>query len=324
MSRPLRSRTIAPMKARAGELPTSGDWVYEIKWDGMRIVAFIDEGGVRLQSANLRNVSVSFPELNGLGEVLEDFDAVVLDGEVVAFDENGHPSFGALQDRMHVTAPAEAARRAAANPVSFVVFDLLHLNGNDTMELPLSARRRLLEQVLEPGEHWRPTDVHTDDAAALLDVVTDAGLEGLIAKQAESRYLEGGRSSTWRKIKSRHRQEFVVGGWAEGREGRAGSIGSLLIGYYDGAELYSAGSVGSGLDGAALRDWTNRLTPIAREKSPFVGEPIATMGRTFRWVEPEYVIEVEFGEWTSDGNLRHPSYVGLRSDKDPGEVTRHP
>ena len=310
------------MKAVTGELPVSGDWSYEIKWDGMRIIAFVDGDGVRLQSTNLLDATASYPELVGLEDATAAFDSLILDGEIVAFAADGRPSFGRLQDRMHVKDPHEAGRRAADNPVSYVVFDLLHLNGNDTMALPLDDRRHLLEQVLEPGRHWRLTDVHLDGAQALLDVVTDQELEGLIAKQRASRYLEGKRSSAWRKVKPRLRQEFVVGGWTEGRDGRSGTIGSLLIGYYDGDALVPAGSVGSGLDARSLAEWHQLVRDHARPDSPFAGSPPPAMGRTFHWIDPIFVVEVAFGEWTSDGYLRHPSYLGRRVDKDANEVVR--
>ena len=311
------------MKAISGELPAGEGWSFEIKWDGMRVIAFIDEAGVRLQSANLLDATASFPELIGLADATDGLESVVLDGEVVAFADDGRPSFGRIQDRMHVKDPTEAQRRARANPVSYVVFDLLHINGTDTMRLPLTDRRRLLDQTLEPGLHWRLAEVHTEGAAELLAVVTEQRLEGLIAKQDASQYLEGKRSPSWRKIKPRRRQEFVVGGWTEGRDGRQGSIGSLLLGYHDAAgELRHAGSVGSGLDAESLVEWGRLVTESARAESPFAGPPPASLGRTFHWIDPIHVVEVAFGEWTADGNLRHPSYLGRRTDKDPREVVR--
>ncbi len=310
------------MKAVSGELPTGNDWTYELKWDGMRIIAFIDEAGVRLQSSNLLDATASFPELAGLADATEGLESVVLDGEVVAFDADGRPSFGRLQDRMHVKAPAEAARRAATNPVSFVIFDLLHLNGTDTMTLPVEDRRRLLEQVIDHGPHWRLTDVHEDDPAALLAIVSEQGLEGLIAKRARSQYQEGRRSSAWRKIKPRLRQEFVVGGWTEGRDGRAGSIGSLIVGFYDDDVLVPAGTVGSGLTAAEIATWQAIVDAEGRDDSPFSGPVPPSLGRRFHWIAPNHVVEVAFGEWTSDGFLRHPSYLGRRTDKDPRSVRR--
>jgi len=310
------------MKAASGELPSGGDWLYEIKWDGMRLVSFIDEDGLRLQTTNELNATASFPELGGLAEALDEMESVILDGEVVAFGDDGRPSFGRLQERMHIKDPAEAARRAKTTPVSYVIFDLLHLNGHDTMSLPLTDRRRLLEQLVESGEHWRLSEAHTEDPGHLLAVVTEQGLEGLIAKQPSSRYQPGKRPPTWRKIKPRNRQEFVVGGWAEGREGRAGSVGSLLLGHYVDGGLRHCGSVGSGLDAAGIRHWDELVREHAVDESPFDGPVPPTAGRRFHWIEPLFVVEVAFGEWTHDGHLRHPSYLGQRIDKDPTDVVR--
>lgn len=310
------------MKATTGELPVGGDWVYEIKWDGMRIVSFLDSDGLRLQTTNELNATPSFPELAGLVDLLDGFSSLILDGEVVALGADGHPSFGRLQERMHVRDHAEAERRARSTPASYVIFDVLHIDGSDTGDLPFRDRRRLLEQVVEPGAHWRLTDVHTGDGAELLAVITEQGLEGLIAKQALSRYVEGKRSSSWRKVKPRHRQEFVVGGWVEGKDGRAGSVGSLLIGYYVDGGLRHAGSVGSGLDAGGIRHWNELAKKYTTDESPFDGPVMPTAGRRFHWMEPRFVIEVAFGEWTHDGQLRHPSYLGRRIDKDPLVVVR--
>lgn len=323
MAGPLHGRTIKPMKAVSGELPVGDDWIYEIKWDGMRIVAFVDADGIRLQTANELNATASFPELGPLAGALDGFHSLILDGEIVAFDDDGRPSFGKLQERMHVKDPVEAARRAKSTPVSYVIFDVLHVDGNDTMSLPFRDRRRLLEQIVEDGPHWRLTDVHTDGATDLLAIVTDRGLEGLIAKRASSQYVEGKRPSTWRKVKPRLRQEFVVGGWAEGRNGRSGSVGSLLVGHHvaDGGLRY-CGSVGSGLTATSIAEWDALIAEHAVDESPFDGPIVPTAGRRFHWVEPRFVIEVAFGEWTHDGHLRHPSYLGRRFDKDPQHVVR--
>jgi bifunctional non-homologous end joining protein LigD len=310
------------MKAAGGELPVGNDWVYEIKWDGMRAIAFIDSDGVRLQTTNLLNATVSFPELQALADAAIGTDAVVLDGEIVAAADDGTPSFRRLQDRMHIKDPAEAARRAKVAPVSFIVFDLLHLNGHDTLGLPFEDRRRLLEQLVEPGPTWRLTQVHDADGPALLEAVSSRGLEGLMAKQRTSRYHEGRRSPAWRKVKPRHRQEFVVGGWAEGKQSRTGTVGSLLIGTFENGRLQHAGSVGSGLDASALAEWGDIVARDARDDSPFLGAVPPTAGRTFHWVEPNEVIEVAFAGWEPDGHVRHPSYLGRRIDKDPTDVRR--
>lgn len=242
-------RFIRPMKAAPGQLPkASDDWGYELKWDGMRVVAHLQfedgEPTVRLQTGNGNNATVSYPELAGLVKLLDGFESLILDGEVVAIDADGVPSFPLLQQRMHVSDPSEAHRRAVAVPVTFAVFDLLSVNGQDTMRLPLRDRRQLLERVVDDGPHWRLTTMHTGDPSALLDSVIERGLEGLVAKSLTSTYQEGKRPSTWVKVKPRHRQEFVVGGWSEGRDGNTGNLGSLLLGYMDGDDLIHCGSVG--------------------------------------------------------------------------------
>lgn len=311
------------MKAAPGEMPTSVDgWGYELKWDGMRILSFLDVDGLRLQTANLKNATASFPELDGLVEAFAGFDALVLDGEVVAIDDDGVPSFSRLQHRMHVADPHEARRRAADVPVSYAIFDVLHVNGHDTMGLPFEDRRQLLESIVESGVHWRLTDLHVGDPSGLLATVTERNLEGLVAKRLTSTYVEGKRPSTWRKIKPRRRQEFVVGGWTEGRDGLAGTVGSLLLGVMDDGKLRWVGSVGSGLNSTTRASWLERLAAVEATASPFSTRVPPTMGRSYRWSAPAFVVEVAFGEWTPDGHLRHPVYLGERTDKDPQTVVR--
>ncbi len=321
------TRIIQPMKAAPGELPAANsEWGYEIKWDGMRIVAHLDrtdgEPVLRLQTGNGNNASVSFPELAGLAELLDGFDSLILDGEVVAIDDSGVPSFALLQQRMHVVDATQAHRRAVAVPVTYAIFDLLSVNGQDTMALPLRDRRQLLEQIVTDGPHWRLTTMHLEDPAGLLDSVTERGLEGLMAKQLNSTYQEGKRPPSWVKIKPRHRQEFVVGGWSEGRDGNAGNLGSLLLGYMDGDELIHCGSVGSGLNDTTRREWLARVVDGELESSPFDNAVDKKSGRTFHWTAPKHVVEVAFNNWAEDGHLRHPVYLGYRTDKDPREVTR--
>lgn len=304
-------------------MPASSDgWGYELKWDGMRIVTFIDVGGLRLQTANLKDSTASFPELAGLADAFDGLNSVILDGEVVAIGDDGSPSFSLLQQRMHVSNQEEAWRRAAEVPVSYAVFDLLHLDGHDTMTLPFQDRRRLLETLVEPGLHWRLTDLHLGDPSDLLSNVIDRGLEGLVAKRLSSVYQEGKRPRTWRKIKPRCRQEFIVGGWSEGRDGLSGTVGSLLLGVMVDGQIQHCGSVGSGLNTTSRGEWSARLEETERDESPFSGRVPEAVGRSLRWCEPGSVIEVAFGEWTPDGHLRHPVYLGLRTDKHPNDVTR--
>ena len=318
-------RSLVPMKATNGSLPEGPGWTYEVKWDGMRALCFVEHGALRVQSYNEREVTVSWPEVADLPATLP-AEAVLLDGELVATDDRGRPSFGLLQQRMHLSNPAEVARRAAEVPVVYVVFDLLHLDGHSLLDLPLSDRRRLLDQLLEPGPRWRTSPLH-DDGPALLDAARAQGLEGVVAKRLDSRYEPGKRTRSWLKVKVRHRQEVVVGGWVPGEGNRQGRIGALLVGYHDGVggPLRFAGRVGTGFRDAELDRLADRFAALASDECPFdPPPPAAELRRGPRWLRPELVAELEHAEWTGDDRLRHPSYLGLRDDKPAGEVTRDP
>ena len=301
-------RGIAPMKAVSGTLPHASDdgWVYEVKWDGFRTLAFVHAGVLELQSSNLLDVTARWPSFAPLAAAVHADDAV-LDGEVVAFGDDGRPSFGRL------------ARGEGG--VTFMAFDLLALNGQDTTGLTLEQRRRLLEQVLEPGERWTVSPQY-DDGEVLARVTADNGMEGVMAKRRDSIYVPGKRSPSWRKVKHRLRQELVVGGWSEGDNARAGSFGSLALGVYDGERLRFAGSVGSGFDTAMLA----KLTVMLREREiaacPFDPPPPRLALTRPHWVRPELIAEVAFAEWTDDGMVRQASFQGLRDDKDPRSVVR--
>jgi bifunctional non-homologous end joining protein LigD len=314
--------TLAPMKAVSGDLPAGPGWGFEVKWDGMRALAFVEGGGLRLQSANLLDVTAGWPELAPLARALG--TTALLDGELVALGDDGHPSFGRLQQRMHVSSPAEAARRAATVPVTYVVFDLLHLGDHALLDLPLAERRRLLDELVEPGPSWRTSPVH-DDGPALLEAATGHGLEGVVAKRLDARYEPGRRSRLWRKIKVRREQEVVVGGWLPGEGGRSGRLGALLVGVHDrpGGTLRYAGRVGTGFSTTELDRLARRFGPLEADRCPFdPPPPRADLVRGARWIRPEVVAQVAFGEWTGDGRLRHPSYLGERTDVEPTEVVR--
>lgn len=318
-----------PMKATAGPLPTGDDWLFEIKWDGMRLIVSVDDGRVRLTSANGRDVTVSYPELAELGTALGISDAT-LDGEVVVFDEAGRPDFGRLQHRMHVTNPRQAAERSASTPVVLCLFDLLRLDSRDLVDLPLSDRRRLLESLVEPGPHWQVPPTF-GDGEELFTAAVERGLEGIVAKRPGSTYRPGARSPEWIKVKVRLRQEFVVGGWAPGSGGRSATIGGLLLGYHPtdpygtpAAHLRYAGRVGSGLSDGELRYLERRFAELATDHCPFDPAPPAPLVRDVRWVQPLAVVEVAFAEWTTEGLLRHPTYAGRRDDVDADSVTVEP
>ena len=314
------------MKGKADVLPRGEQWIYELKWDGMRVLVFITRGdteaphNVRLQSSNGRDVTNSFPELQALAGLAEHFDGLVLDGEIVAF-KDGKPNFNTLQSRMHVADPVDAARRSATTPVLFVAFDLLHLDGHDTMALPLENRRALLEQIDDDEPCWTICEQHVDNVDGLLDAVIASGIEGIMAKSTRSVYQPGRRSPDWIKIKPRLRQEFVVGGWLGGSGSRKGSLGSLLVGYYEGDVLHYAGRAGSGLTTTTLAEWQSVL--IDSPTCPFVEAPAFPREKQVHWSTPAEVVEIAFGEWAGDGHhLRHPVVLGRRTDKDPRLVVR--
>ncbi|MGH9033869.1 MAG: non-homologous end-joining DNA ligase, partial [Acidimicrobiia bacterium] len=288
-----------------------------VKWDGVRAVAYVDGGHVQLVSRSGEAITARYPELRGLGEALGPTPAV-LDGEIVAFADE-RPSFERLQRRMHVTAESTIRRLAREVPVVFLAFDLLWLDGHSTLELPYTDRRRLLEQLGVDGVSWQ-TPPYYLDGPALCEATRDAGLEGVVAKRLDSPYQPGTRSRTWLKVKNHQAQELVIGGWLPGQGAREGSIGALLLGYYDDeARFRYAGKVGTGFTASELAHLRKLLAPLRRDTSPF--DPPARI-RDATYVEPRLVAQVRFTEWTKAGVVRHPAYLGLRDDKDPTEVVR--
>jgi bifunctional non-homologous end joining protein LigD len=310
------------MKAVTGELPSESGWAYEIKWDGMRLIAFCDRGALRLQTTNRLDATARFGELSGLAGSL-DAHRVILDGEVVAFSDRGRPDFGRLQSRMH-TVPGRRGADATPVPVTFMVFDLLWLDGNDVSAVPYLDRRRLLADLVEAGDTWQVPAHHLDEGRELFEAARAQGLEGVMAKRTDSTYTPGRRSPAWRKVKVRRRQELVVGGWLPGEGARRSTFGALLVGYHTPGGLHYAGRVGTGFDADNLALLQDELGRRSRPASPFEDEVPRAVERRARWVDPELVVEVTFGEWTSAGILRHPSYEGLRIDKDAAKVVREP
>ena len=317
---PLPAR-IPPMLAITGELPlTDAGWAYEVKWDGIRAVVYADRGQVRALSRNDKDLLGSFPELAEAGALLPGRQAV-LDGEVVALDERGRPSFELLQQRMHLTGAARVARRAREIPAGYVVFDVLHLDGAALLPLSYDQRREVLAGLALAGR-----SVLTGDSFAgvpgreLAASLRRGGFEGVVAKRRDSPYRPGRRSSEWRKVKNFATQEVVIGGWTEGEGNRAGSLGALLMGIPDGLLLNYAGKVGTGFTAATRADLMRRLAPLARAVSPFAQPLDRAEAAAAHYVRPVIVGEVRYRERTGDGRLRHPSWRGLRPDKDPAEV----
>jgi bifunctional non-homologous end joining protein LigD len=312
---------VKPMLARPGSLPRKDDGcVYEIKWDGVRAIAYSTPGELRLESRNLKEITGSYPELARLNRALSSH-AAILDGEIVAFDEHGRPSFAALQRRMHVGSATQAKRLAKAAPVTYMIFDLLWLDGHSLMGLSYEQRRELLDALALRGESWQTPEHLRGRGRDVLEATAEQQLEGIVAKRLDSSYEPGARGSSWIKIKNVERQELVIGGWLPGEGRRERRIGALLVGVYDpdGAFRY-AGRVGTGFNDAELERLGKLLAPFKREDTPFGAGERPPRGAVF--VEPELVAEIEFTEWTSAGVLRHPSYKGLREDKDAREVVR--
>jgi bifunctional non-homologous end joining protein LigD len=310
---------LRPMLAQLATMPADeDDFGFEIKWDGVRALAYVSRSRVRLESRTGRDISAQFPEAEGLGSALGRRQAV-LDGELVAFDEDGRPSFQQLQGRIHLASEALVKERMRAIPVTLVVFDLLHLGGRSARELAYEERREALQGLGLDGPSWQTPGYHAGQGSELFAVSREKGLEGVVAKRLGSVYEPGRRGRNWLKIKNVRSQEVVIGGWLPGKGRRGGLIGALLVGYYDGDELRFAGKVGTGFGEEDLRMLAERLEPLRRETSPFVGrqpEP----GSIF--VEPKLVAEVDFGEWTRAGTMRHPAYKGLRIDRPPRDVVR--
>ncbi|HWI06421.1 MAG TPA: DNA ligase D, partial [Solirubrobacteraceae bacterium] len=305
---------LSPMLAKAARgLPADDEhWAYEIKWDGVRATAYSEPGRLRFESRNHNDVTHSYPELKALNRALSSHRAI-LDGEIVAFDDDGRPSFGRLQGRMHVASEAAAKRRVKDSPVAYLVFDLLWLDGHSLMELPYEERRARLKELELQGPYWQTPDHVVGNGAAVLDASRASGLEGVIAKRLDSPYLPGRRSPCWLKVKNVLREDVVIGGWTPGEGKRRSRIGALLVGVAEDGRLRYAGRVGTGFTEAELTFLAKTLEE--RPDSPFGGDPPLPRGAVF--VQPTRVAEVEFTEWTSDGVMRHPSYKGLREEAPP-------
>jgi len=314
---------IRPMLCDPGRLPRSDvGWAYEFKWDGVRAITYVDGGRLRILSRNDRVVTASYPELQALGEALGSRQ-VVLDGEIAAIDDAGRPSFVRLQQRMHVLDVNRARRLASEVPVTYMIFDVLHLDGRSTLSLTYDERRKLLASLHLAGPHWAVPPAFTDASGSdVLHAAAEAGMEGVVAKRRDSKYEPGRRSPNWVKVKQFRAQEIVIGGFTPGKGNREGEIGALLMGLPSPEGLVYAGKVGTGFTEETLRELRHELDGLRRSTSPFVGElPKAqVVGAT--WVEPTLVGEVRYGEWTADGRLRHPSWRGLRPDKNPDEVVK--
>ncbi len=313
---------IHPMLAESVEKAFDGDeWLFEIKWDGYRAIAFIENGKVRMVSRNQNDLTPRYPELKDMAEFVKAKTAI-LDGEVVALDEDGKASFSLMQQR---TGFRPGGRRSVGNanvPVLYYAFDLLYLDGYDWRRVPLEHRKQKLASIVSAGDGLRFSDHYEKNGKALFQMAQQKGLEGIVAKKRASFYEER-RSREWLKIKIRQTLDAVVGGYTE-PEGSRAHFGSLVLGLYDKkGRLVHMGQAGSGFNQKSLTEISKVLKKLETKKNPFFGE-VEALRKVF-WVKPELVAEIEFAEWTdgtSDGSgpkLRAPVFLGLRDDKDPKE-----
>jgi len=316
---PLLSK-IEPMLASAAEEPfDSPDFTYEPKWDGVRTIAFVDGGEVRLQTRNLLDCTKQYPEATQAAEALTGAYHAILDGEVVALDEKGVPSFQRLQPRMHVSDESTVRKLRRSTPVIYEVFDILYADGEDLTRKPLRERLRRLDEALTPMGSIRRSEGFPGTGVALFAAAREQGIEGIVAKRLDSIYLPGARSPAWVKIKAFRTMECVIGGWTAGQGGRTKTLGALLLGVYRDGKLQPVGHVGTGFDERTLRDLLRILEEHESPTSPFATKP--RTNQPARWCLPELVCEVEYAEITRDGTLRHPTYRGLRQDVDPRDAT---
>lgn len=304
-----------PMLATRGRhVPTGGDWLHEVKWDGIRLLVDLRaDGSMRLTSRNENDVTIAYPELAGLAQGRD----LLLDGEVVAF-RDGIPTFAAIADRMHVRDRRKLERIARTNPVTLLVFDLLRLDGEDLTGLPLSERRARLDTLGLLDERWQVPAAY-DDGQMLLQATGEQGLEGIVSKRRDSRYVFGARTPHWLKFPHRRRTSWVVGGWRLETDS-ASRLGALLVGQPTPDGLRFMGRVGSGIAGRSGQSLLELLLPLARATSPFVDVVPRVDALGTRWVEPRLVVDVESLGLSGQGRLRQPSYRGVRTDLSPDDL----
>jgi bifunctional non-homologous end joining protein LigD len=301
------------LATRGDHVPTGDEWCHEVKWDGMRVLVDVRGGEVRLSSRNEKDATVSFPELRGLpvGDAL-------LDGEVVAFAD-GVPSFAALAERMHVSRADRARALAERMPVTLLAFDLLRLGDRDLLDEPLTARRARLEDLDLQNDRWQ-TPTTYEDGRMLFDATFQQGLEGIVSKRLSSRYRPGLRSKDWLKFAHRRRESYVVGGWRLETDSRD-RLGAVLIGEPTADGLRYRGRVGSGIAGRKAATLVTLLAGLTRATTPFVDEVprLDAVGTT--WVEPVLVVDIESLGPSAQGRVRQPSYVGVRADLTPEDLS---
>jgi bifunctional non-homologous end joining protein LigD len=301
------------MLATTGDLPVGPGWAYELKWDGVRALATIHDGTLKLHARSGAEITLAYPELAPLAVLVPD---ALLDGEIVVLDPDGRPSFTALAERMHVRERARAARLAATVPVTYLVFDLLRLDGTDLTDRPWSVRRELLDSLDLNGPRWLVPPYFLDGAATLA-AARENRLEGVVAKRISSVYRPGIRSPDWIKHKAEATAEFVIGGFRPGVR----TLGALLVGVPGPDGLLFRGRVGGGISAANERNLLETLRPLAVPVSPFATALPREDAKDATWVRPEQVVELKYGQRTPDGRLRFPRFLRLRPDLTPAEVS---
>ena len=302
-------KSLEPMKAQLVEKPFDDErWLFEVKWDGIRLVSFIDDGKVRLQTRAGRTVDDEYPQLQAIGHLVKAQQAI-LDGEIVALDEEGRPSFQLLQNR-----------GKEEHPMQYVVFDIVYFDGQRLFKVPLEDRKRLLRDIVRDSGVLKYSDHVLGQGTAFFKAAQQKRLEGIVAKLRDSTYQPGVRSSAWLKIKAHLQQEVVIGGFTEPRASRK-YFGALLVGVYEGGKFVYTGHVGGGFDEKTLADIYKLMKPLIVKQSPFSGTPPRGNEKP-TWVKSVLVAEVKFAEWTRDGVMRQPVFLGLRDDVDPREVRR--
>ena len=307
---------VTPMMASLADRPPSGEkWLYEIKWDGVRAICFIDDGHLRIFSRTGNRAEQQYPELTVLPHYIA-AESAILDGEIAVLDDQGRSGFNLIQPRISVTDPNTIAHLARKTPATLFLFDLIYLNGYDLRAVPLVERKRTLESILKPTDRFRFSQHFAAKGDEMLAAARQAGLEGVIAKLADSRYEER-RSRSWIKVKATNQQEFVICGFTHGERSY---FSSLVLGVHEKGKLVHVGQVGTGFNDKTLADIFSRLKPLITNKSPFA--KTTKMLRQVTWVKPELVCEVKYLEFTPDGQLRAPVFLGLRFDKEPAKTVR--
>ncbi|MDQ6847635.1 MAG: DNA ligase D [Candidatus Dormibacteraeota bacterium] len=313
-------RLPAPMLATTVDRAFSREgWFFELKWDGVRALAAVDDGRVRLVGRSGRDETSRYPELAALGHALRGHSAVV-DGEIVVMNDDGRPSFERLQSRINVVRDSDVRRAMRDNPATYVAFDILRLDGRDLMQTSLRIRKKTLKDVLTPVDAVMYADDVERDGESFFAAVKSQGIEGMIGKRADSLYQPGRRSPDWVKVKAWQTQSCVIAGWTGGRGRRSEQLGALILGVYDGVDLIHCGQVGTGFNAKTLRELRVRLDTLVVPTSALRPPPHTAEPAT--WVRPELVCEVRHAGWTRQGILRHPAYLGLRDDIAPRDSVR--